>query len=112
MSYSLLYVTLGSYKDAMALARTLVEERLVACANVIDGTKSVYRWDGETKEESESIMVAKTEDRLMTQAIDRVVELHSYECPCAISLPITEGHKPFLDWISDEVTAITASSAR
>ncbi len=104
MSYSLLYVTAGSYEDALTLARTLVGERLVACANVIDGAKSIYRWDGETREETESIMIAKTTNQLLTQAIDRVVEMHSYDCPCAVSLPIEKGHAPFLDWISAEVT--------
>lgn len=108
----LLYVTFGSRADAMASARTLIGERLVACANVIDGVTSVYRWDGEMKEESESIMIAKTKESLVTQAIERVVELHPYDCPCAVSLPMTEGHKPFLDWISDEVSAETPSPLR
>lgn len=112
MPYALLYVTFGSRADALALARTLTEERLVACANIIGGVTSVYRWDGETKEESESIMIAKTEESLVTQAIERVVELHPYDCPCAVSLPMTGGHTPFLNWISDEVSAVTPSPLR
>ncbi len=105
MTYSLLYVTVGSYDDALDLARTLVSERLIACANVIDGARSIYRWDGETREETEAIMVAKTTKELLTRAIDRVVELHAYECPCAVSMPIEEGYTPFLNWVGEEVAS-------
>ncbi len=102
MSYSLVYVTAKDRGRALTIARALVAERLVACANVIDGAVSVYRWEGKVQEESEAIMVAKTIAAKMPQVIARVKELHGYDCPCVVSLPIADGNPAFLDWITAE----------
>ena len=88
------------------LARSLVEARLVACANVLDGATSVYWWDGKVQEELEAVMICKTRTEMVDPVIARVRELHSYSCPCVVALPITAGNPAFLDWIEAETVPL------
>lgn len=100
----LIYITTSSKKEAQTIGRDLVDKRLAACANVIEGMKSIYRWKGEVVEEEECILIAKTHYSKVKNLTDRVKELHSYECPCVISMTITEdeGNKEYLQWLLDE----------
>jgi len=99
---TMLYITAGSRDEALAIARALVEARLAACANVLPGVTSVYWWDGSVQEEDEVALIMKTRHDLVDEAVARVRELHSYDCPCVVSLPITGGNGDFLDWIAKE----------
>jgi len=102
MEYRWVYITASSVADAKALGRTLVEERLAACANVLGGMTSIYRWEGEVREEAEAALVAKTRADLIDAITARIKALHGYTCPCVVALPIREGNPDFLDWIRDE----------
>jgi periplasmic divalent cation tolerance protein len=102
MSCSLIYVTAGSRDEALKLGRGLVEARLAACANVLDGATSIYWWQGALQQESEAVLVAKTRTELVEAVIAKVRELHSYSCPCVVALPITDGNAAYLDWIRAE----------
>lgn len=102
MKQVFLYITAGSTKEAVSIARVLLDDRLIACANIIDGATSLYRWEGKIAEEKEAVMIAKTREDLVEKAIDRVRELHSYDCPCIVALPIVAGNPAFLDWIDEE----------
>jgi len=102
MGYSLVYMTAPDRASALVIARRLVEERLVACANVLDGATSVYHWDGAVQEEGEAVMIAKTRAALIKTVSARIRELHAYQCPCVVVLPITGGNPAFLDWIEAE----------
>ncbi|MBL4689992.1 MAG: divalent-cation tolerance protein CutA [Rhodospirillales bacterium] len=102
MAQSLIYVTTGSRDEALAIARELVESRLAACANVLAGTTSVYHWQGEVCEEGEVSLILKTRDDLVDRVVKKVRELHSYDCPCVVSLPISGGNADFLQWIDAE----------
>jgi periplasmic divalent cation tolerance protein len=104
MSCSLIYVTAGSRDEALKLGRGLVEARLAACANVLDGATSIYWWQGALQQESEAVLVAKTRTELVEAVIAKVRELHSYSCPCVVALPITDGNAAYLDWIRAETT--------
>ncbi|MCE2509880.1 MAG: divalent-cation tolerance protein CutA [Alphaproteobacteria bacterium] len=97
-----LYITAASTEEAAGLARTLVEERLVACANVIAPVRSFYRWEGEVKDEGEAVLIAKTQGSQVDAVIRRVKEMHSYTCPCVVAWPLTAGNPDFLDWIAKE----------
>ncbi len=99
MSHNLIYVTAPNRGSALKIGRMLVEQRLVACANVVDGATSIYWWDGNVHEEGEALLIAKTRSDLVSAVIARVKELHEYSCPCVVSLPIVEGNVAFLDWI-------------
>jgi len=106
MSVCLLYVTVASRDEAVGLGRALVEARLAACANVLDGMTSVYRWQDELREESEAVLILKTRDDLAEAAIARVRELHTYDCPCVLRLPVAGGNPDFLAWIVAETAPV------
>lgn len=88
-------------EEAIRIAKTLVEERLVACVNVVPGVRSIYRWEGEVQDDAELLMVAKTTVDRRDAAIARIQELHSYSCPEAIVLPVVEGSSAYLDWLQE-----------
>jgi len=98
------YMTAGSPEEAAAIGRSLVEERLVACVNIITPVQSIYRWEGRIEEAAEAVMVAKTTAHCLDRLVSRVKALHSYDCPCVVAWKITEGNPAFLDWIADETT--------
>jgi periplasmic divalent cation tolerance protein len=105
MDFSFVYVTAPSLAEAKTIGRTLVEERLAACANVIDGMTSVYWWEGKIDEANEAILIAKTRTDLVDDVIARVRALHSYTCPCVVALPLTSGNPKFLEWIERETAS-------
>lgn len=102
MQCSVLYVTFADRAAALEIGRTLVHERIVACANVIDGMTSVYRWDGAIELADEVLLLLKTRQELVESVIDRVRQLHSYDVPCITSWPIEQGNADYLQWILDE----------
>lgn len=97
-----LYITVPNREEGLRIGRALVEEKLVACANVIDGLTSIFRWEGAVQEEAEALLIAKTDRTLIDAASDLVKLEHSYECPCVVALPIIGGNQDFLGWISAE----------
>ena len=99
MPYYLIYITTKDEEEARKIGKTLVEEKLVACVN-IHPIKSIYWWEGKITEESEIAMLVKTKAELVDEVIKRVKQLHSYEVPCIISLPIEKGYPDFLKWIN------------
>jgi periplasmic divalent cation tolerance protein len=96
------YMTAGSRDEARTIARALVEERLAACCNLLDGMTSVYRWQGEIQEDAEVVVIAKTRAELVERLTARVQALHSYDVPCVVALPVSGGNPAFLDWIAAE----------
>ena len=96
------YVTVGSTPEAKAMARTLVQERLLACANIIPAIHSIYWWQGNMEESDEAVLVGKTTQARYPALEARVRQLHSYETPCIAALPITAGFAPFLQWVAQE----------
>ena len=102
MSIRMIYITVGSAGEARALGRALVHERLAASANVIEGATSFFWWQGELREASEAVLVAKTKSALVPRVIARVKALHSYDCPCVLSLPVEDGNPDYLDWVAEE----------
>lgn len=100
MAYCSIYITTGDEDEARRIGRTLVEERLVACVNILP-IKSIYRWKGKIEEEGEAAMFLKTRAELAERVIERVKELHSYEVPCIVSLPIEKGNPDYLKWIEE-----------
>jgi periplasmic divalent cation tolerance protein len=99
---SLCYVTAGSPEEARSLGRTLVAERLAACANILDGMTSLYWWQGELAQAEETVVILKTRSELVPALTERVKQLHSYECPCVVALPISDGNSDYLGWIESE----------
>ena len=102
MDRQLIYITASSDEEARTIARTLVEERLAACANILGRIGSVYWWEGELQEDDEVALIVKSTDALVPRIVERVKALHSYDCPCVVALPIAAGNAAFLDWIGAE----------
>ena len=102
MSHKLVYMTAGSENEARAIGNKLVASKLAACVNIIDGMRSIYRWDGKLQEDREVVLIAKTRAERLDELIDTVKRIHSYDCPCIVSLPIDGGNPAFLDWIPSE----------
>ena len=96
------FVTAASTGEAAALAKTLVEERLAACGNVLSGIRSIYHWQGRIEDQPEALVILKTRAELFEALKKRVLELHSYEVPEVIALPIILGSKDYLYWIDSE----------
>ncbi|HSR87525.1 MAG TPA: divalent-cation tolerance protein CutA [Pontiella sp.] len=96
------YVTARDEAEAKKIARAVVDERLAACANVLGRIDAVYRWQGSVCEENEVALILKTSARRTSELIDRIKELHSYECPCVVCLPIADGNRDYLTWIAAE----------
>ncbi|MDE3260207.1 MAG: divalent-cation tolerance protein CutA [Gemmatimonadota bacterium] len=94
-------VTAPSEAEAARIGRTLVEERLAACANITGQIRSIYRWQDAIEDDAECLMVLKTSQASLDALIDRANELHSYEVPEIIALPIHQGFPPYLDWIAE-----------
>lgn len=86
---------------ARNLARTLVEERLAACVNVLPGLQSVYRWEGEVAEESETLLLVKTTRDRYDAMETRLLELHPYDVPEIVALPIEKGLPAYMTWLAD-----------
>ena len=100
--FCVVLVTVGKPDEAEKIASTIVEERLAACCNLVSGVKSVYRWKGEICHDEETLMVIKTRRERFEALRARVVELHSYEVPEIVAIPIVAGHAPYLDWLRGE----------
>ena len=88
---------------ALAIARTVVAERLAACVNLVPQVSSVYRWQGEVEESVEVLMVAKTRADRSEALCARVGELHPYDVPELIALPIDRGSAAYLAWVDENV---------
>lgn len=102
MKTNLVYITATSVAEARTIARELVSDRLAACANIIDNVNSLYWWNGEIQDDREVIVIAKTRECLIPELVEKVKSMHSYECPCIVSLPIKDGNQAFLDWVASE----------
>ncbi len=101
--YVLAYITAKDKPQALSIGRTLVEERLAACVNVIDNMTSIYRWEGEINEDSEAVLIAKTSAEKFEALTERVKQLHTYTCPCVVLIPIIGGNQGYLEWLGESV---------
>lgn len=102
MENCLVYITAKNANEAVAIGRDLVERKLAACANVHSPVVSIYRWRGVIQQDDEVVLIAKTRRDLVDNLSARVTEIHSYDCPCVVAIPIAGGYAPFLEWISAE----------
>jgi periplasmic divalent cation tolerance protein len=96
---AVVFVTCPSAEKAAEIARALVEERLAACGNVVSAIRSIYRWEGKVEDDAEALLVLKTAWDRFEALRARVLELHPYEVPEVIALPVEAGHAPYLAWI-------------
>ena len=98
----LVFTTLPSADKAAELAKLLVEERLAACANLLPAIRSIYRWQGKLQDENEVLLLLKTRAEHLERLKLRILELHPYDVPEVLAVPVEAGYQPYLDWIAGE----------
>ena len=96
------YATFGSEEEARRIARTLVEERLAACANILARCRSIYRWQGKIEEAEEVPVIFKARADRADALIARLAKLHSYDLPAAVIWPIAGALPAYAQWVADE----------
>ncbi|MFO7687596.1 MAG: divalent-cation tolerance protein CutA [Desulfobacterales bacterium] len=100
MNIRFVYMTASGLEEAKRIGRELVAARLAACVNILPQMSSVFVWEGKLEEASEVVLIAKTTAEGMPELIERVKALHSYSCPCIVSLAVEGGYPPFLEWVA------------
>lgn len=93
------FTTFANEDDAARVSRTLVEERLVACANLLPGARSLYRWEGRVADEREVVVLMKTRKQDWAALVARLHELHPYEVPECVALRIAAGAPAYMAWL-------------
>jgi periplasmic divalent cation tolerance protein len=96
------FTTAPSTEAGRTIVRALVERRLVACGTVIPGAVSIYRWKGAVEQEDEAVVVLKTTAARWPALAAALPELHPYEVPELVAVPVVGGHPAYLQWVSDE----------
>jgi len=104
----IVFSTFANEADAARVARVLVEERLVACAQLVPGARSIYRWQDEVREDAEVVVLMKTRKQDWTALLSRLHELHPYETPECIAVRVAAGAPKYMAWL-DEALAPEAS---
>ncbi len=102
MKANLVYITASNLEEARKIGKELVASRLAACVNIIGNMNSFYWWEGEIQDDREVILIAKTKETLVRELVEKVKSMHSYSCPCVVSLPVLGGNEDFLQWIESE----------
>ncbi len=102
--YVLALTTLPADADAGEFGRTLVDERLAACVNLLPVMESIYRWEGKIEFEPERQLIIKTSSDRVSELWERVRELHPYEVPEFVVIPIVDGNEAYLKWIRDSTS--------
>jgi periplasmic divalent cation tolerance protein len=93
--------TVGKPDDAERIAQTLVERRLAACVNVVPGVLSLFRWEGRVHRDVERLLLIKTTRERFEEMYRALIEMHPYELPEVLVLPVVGGHPPYLEWVAD-----------
>ncbi len=95
------YITAPSEDAAAVIARALVEQKLAACVNIVRNIRSIYSWQGKIEDDAEVLMIAKTQQKHFGALSEKVKELHGYDVPEIIAVPILKGSADYLQWIKD-----------
>jgi periplasmic divalent cation tolerance protein len=93
------YITTKNKSEAKKIGKILLQEKLAACVNIFNNTSSMYCWKGNVKEVNESVLIAKTSQKLFSKLTKQVKAIHSYSMPCILQIPITDGDKEYVDWL-------------
>ncbi len=102
MKYCIINCTVSAKEEALKIAKELVDSKLIACCNIIPNIISVYNWNNKLQEDNEVLMIIKTKAELFENVKQKILELHSYEVPEIIKIPIDEGSEDYLNWIDNQ----------
>jgi len=97
------YAVFASAEEAERIGRTVIEEKLAACINILGECRSIYRWEGKIESAEEVPAILKTHHWQVDELIERIAALHSYDVPCIAAWPIEKLHRGYADWVEDAV---------
>lgn len=95
-------MTAPGVAEAEAVVRSLVQERLTACGNILPGAVSIYQWEGELHRDKESVVILKTIRSLLPRMLERAEQLHPYDVPELLVLDVADGAGAYLEWVRQE----------
>ena len=101
MGEIVVFVTTSGQEEATRVAKCLVDGGLVECANIIPQIRSLFRWEGAVADEGESLIVLKTQSSRFEELESKIKEIHSYDVPEIIALPIVHGSSDYLSWVRE-----------
>ncbi|MDJ0625818.1 MAG: divalent-cation tolerance protein CutA [Candidatus Caenarcaniphilales bacterium] len=101
--FKAVYITCKDKAEAKKIAKSLLKNKLIACANIYDHVSSYYNWKGSIQKDKEAIFICKTKEEFVERIIKVIRDLHSYECPCILVFPIEIGNPEFLTWINQQL---------
>lgn len=102
-NFIIILVTCASKKEARLIVDALIAKRLIACANIISGVESLFRWKGKVKKAREILLVLKTEETKFRGTESAIKLIHSYDLPEIIAVPVVAGNNHYLKWVSDSL---------
>jgi periplasmic divalent cation tolerance protein len=97
------YITTKSKSEAQKIGKILLQEKLAACLNIFNNMNSMYCWKGKIKEVHESVLIAKTSQKLFPKLAKKVKSIHSHSVPCILQIPITDGNNEYVEWLLSSV---------
>ncbi|MBD3233504.1 MAG: divalent cation tolerance protein CutA [candidate division Zixibacteria bacterium] len=101
MSAVVVFCTTGSKEEAESIAADLVKSKTAACCNILSGINSIYFWEGEVCNDSEYLLIIKTSQDALEMVTRRIGELHSYDLPEIIAMPIIGGSDEYIKWVEN-----------
>ena len=102
-AYTVLFITTANPEEAQRISRALLNQKKAACVNIVPKVSSLFWWQDKLDSAQESLLIVKTKTSLLNEVITLVREIHSYDVPEIIALPIVGGNQDYLDWIGKEV---------
>ena len=99
---ALFYTTVPDEETGKSIAQALVKKRLAACVNIVPAGTSVYRWEGRVETAQEQLLLIKSRREHAGKLEQAITELHPYDVPCLLELPVQGGSQAFLDWVAEE----------
>ncbi len=101
MSYKIIITTTTNKEEAVKIVQILLNERLIACANIIDSVLSLYWWREKIQEDNELMIIMKSNEKLLEKTMKKILEIHSYKIPEILVLPIERGSQPYFNWMEE-----------
>ena len=103
MKFFLTYIITKNENEALTIANLAVKKNLAACGNILPNMKSIYKWQNKLQNDNETLLILKTNSNKYPLLEKLILEKHSYEVPCILKIPISDGNKEYLKWINDSL---------